>query len=118
MRLLRSLISLWRGTTDRDAYIEYRARLLAFARDGYGLSNDEYEAQFENRYVAGDGRDLFLEYLLAVSKEAPSYLSDHPALLADRKTLFDRFGVPILTMRELRDKENERLKRLNSPLRM
>jgi hypothetical protein len=116
--LLRSLISLWRGTTDRDAFRDYRARLLAFARDEYDLSDAEFAASYENRYIAADGRDLFLEYLLAVSKDAPSYLSDHPALLADRKRLYDRFGVPILTMRELRDKENERLKRLDSPLRM
>jgi len=118
MRILRSLLSLWRGTTDLDAYQEYRARLLAYARDQYGLTDAEYAANFENRYTAGDGRDLFLEYLLSVSKESPSYLTDHPALLADRKKLFDRFGLPILTMRELRDKENDRLKRLDSPLRM
>lgn len=118
MRLLRSLISLWRGTTDRDAFRDYRVRLLAFARDEYAMGQAEYAASYENRYVAADGRDLFLEYLLAVSKDAPSYLSDHPNLLADRKKLFDRFGVPILTMRELRDKENDRLKRLDSPLRI
>ncbi len=118
MRMLRSLLSLWRGTTDQDAYNEYRARLLAFARQQFDMSDGEYKANYENRYVAGDGRDLFLEYLLSVSKEAPSYLSDHPALLADRKKLFDRFGLPILTMRELRDKENDRLKRLDSPLRL
>ena len=32
--------------------------------------------------------------------------------------LFDRFGLPILTVRELRDQENRRLDRMDSPLRL
>ncbi len=111
-------MSLFRGTTDEDAYREYRVRLLQWAADAHNFSQAEFARDYENRYLAGDGRDLFFDYLLSVSKESPSYLTDHPALLADRKKLFDRFGLPILTMRELRDKENDRLKRLDSPLRM
>lgn len=118
MRMLRAFMSLFRGTTDEDAYREYRVRLLQWAADAHNLSQSEFVRDYENRYLAGDGRDLFFDYLLSVSKESPSYLTDHHALLADRKKLFDRFGLPILTMRELRDKENDRLKRLDSPLRM
>lgn len=118
MRLLRAFISLLRGTTDEDAYRDYCTQLLRWAAESHNLSPAEFARDFKNRYIAADGRDLFYDYLLSVSKEAPSYLTDHPALLADRKKLFDRFGLPILTMRELRDKENDRLKRLDSPLRI
>lgn len=116
--MLRAFISLLRGTTDEDAYREYCARLLMWAAETHGLSAVEFAEHFDKRYVAGDGRDLFYDYLLSLSKESPSYITDHPALLTDRKKLFDRFGLAILTMRELRDKENDRLKRLDSPLRL
>ncbi|MCK6457300.1 MAG: hypothetical protein L6Q92_12325 [Phycisphaerae bacterium] len=118
MGLLRAFISLWRGTADRDAFLAYQTGLLDWARDVHGLTRDEYAAQFERRYVSADDRDLFFEYLLAASKEAPSYVTDHPRMLDDRRRLFERFGLPVLTMRELRDLENDRLRRMNSPLRL
>lgn len=118
MGILRSLWSVLRGTADADAYRVYRAGLLNWARATHRLSDHEYRERFEGRYVDGAGRDLFLDYLLSASKNAPSYVTDHAGLLADRRRLFDRFGHPILTMRELVDEENKRLKRLDSPLRL
>ncbi len=118
MNLLRALISVLRGTSDRDAFGQYRQRLLGWARDAHGLSADEYRRDYENRYVDAAGRDLFLDYLLTASRESPSYITDHAGMLADRRGLFERFGLPILTMHELRDQENARLRRLDSPLRM
>lgn len=118
MHWLRAVVSILRGTLDRDSYAEYHDRLLAWANQRHGLTREEFRAAFEGRYLDPTGRDLFLEYLLAVSKQAPSYLTDHPAMLADRVNLHRRFGLPILTMRELRDQENERLARLDSPLRL
>ena len=118
MGFLRALISVLRGRGDQDAYQDYCDRLLRWAEDERGLAPAEYRQHFHGRYPDGTGRDLFLDYLLSVSKESPSYLTDHPGLLADRKKLFDRFGLPILTMRELRDKENQRLQRMESPLRV
>ena len=118
MNWLRTLVSAWRGTLDRDAFDEYRARLLAWASETHGLERVEYRAEYAGRYLDASGADLFLDYLLSASKESPSYVTEHAGLLADRKKLFDRFGLPILTMRELRDKENERLGRMGSPLRL
>lgn len=118
MHWLRTIVSLLRGTTDQDAYEAYRQRLLRWARAAHKLTPQEYRAQYANRYLDEAGRDLFLDYLLSASKEAPSYVTKHAGLLADRRKLFERFGLPILTMRELREKENERLQRLDSPLRL
>lgn len=118
MNWFRLFSSLWRGTLDRDAFDDYQRRLLDWARHAHGLSSREYRERYEGRYVDAAGVDLFLDYLLSASKESPSFISDHPGLLADRKALFERFGHPILTMRELRDQENERLARMKSPLRL
>lgn len=118
MRLFRAFISLLRGTCDDDAFTDYKARLLKWAADAQRLTPEEYQRDFADRYTDGTGRDLFLDYLLSVSKDAPSYITDHAGILSDRRKLFDRFGLPILTMRELRDQENQRLKRMQSPLRL
>lgn len=118
MRLIRALVSLLRGTCDQDAFRDYRARLLKWASRERGLSRAEYADRFENRYVDPSGRDLFLDYLRSASQDAPSYVTDHEGLLHDRAALYERFGLPILTMRELRDKENERLRRIESPFRV
>lgn len=118
MRFLRALLSLLRGTSDADAFADYRRRLLAWAAACHGLSAAEYERDFAGRYESADQRDLFLEYLLAASKESPSYLTEHEGMLADRGRLVARFGLPILTPNELRVQENARLKRLDSPLRV
>ncbi len=118
MRLLRAFASLLRGTCDDDAFAEYKARLLKWAADAQRLTPEEYQRDYAGRYTDGAGRDLFLDYLLFASKDAPSYITDHAGILSDRKRLFDRFGLPILTMRELRDQENKRLQRMKSPLRL
>ena len=118
MRLLRAMISLFRGTPDQDAYREYASRLLDWAQTEFGLTRQEYAADYADRYLDADGRDLFLDYLLSVSKDSASYLTEHPQMLADRRKLYDRFGLPVLTMSELRDQENKRLNRMDSPLRL
>lgn len=118
MSLLGALISILRGTADRDAFVEYRDRVLRWAKEEHQLSLEEYRASFEGRFVDGSGRDLFLDYLMSASRDSPSYLTDDRGLLAERKRLFDRFGLAILTMAELRDEENKRLGRMDSPLRL
>ncbi|HEY3241936.1 MAG TPA: hypothetical protein VGM03_01170 [Phycisphaerae bacterium] len=118
MQLLRTIASLLRGTSDQEAFRQYRQRLLRWARQAHNLTAGEYRDSYDGRYLDASGRDLFLDYLLSASKDAPSYVTEHAGLLADRKQLFDRFGLPVLTMRELRDKENERLQRMDSPLRL
>lgn len=118
MRLLRAFISLLRGTCDKDAFAQYKIRLLKWAAENRRLSAEEFRRDYADRYTDGTGRDLFLDYLLSVSKDAPSYITDHTGMLSDRKRLFERFGLPILTMRELRDQENQRLQRMQSPLRL
>ena len=118
MGTFRKLWSVLRGTADRDAFDEYRKRLLAWAREAHGLTDAEYREHFATKYVDSADRNLFLDYLLSASKDSPSYVTEHEGLLADRRRLFDRFGHPILTMRELVDEENKRLKRMDSPLRL
>ena len=118
MNWLGALISVLRGTADRDAFRDYGAKLLCWAERQHGLSREEYRAEFEGRFIDGSGRDLFMDYLLSASKNAPSYVTDQAGILDARKKLFERFGLPILTMQELRDEENKRLGRMGSPLRL
>ena len=118
MGIFRSLWSVLRGTSDRDAFAEYRERVLVWAREAHGLTEREYQSEFLGKYVDAADRDLFLDYLVSASKENASYVTDNDRLLADRRRLFERFGHPILTMRELVDEENKRLKRMESPFRL
>lgn len=115
---LRLLWALLRGNLDQVAFGEYRRRILEWAGDVHRLTLPEYRRRFEGRYQDSSGRDLFLEYLVSCAKEQASYVTDHAGLLADRGELFERFGHPILTMQELVQQENERLSRLDSPLRL
>jgi hypothetical protein len=118
MGFLRALLALFRGRSDEYAFRQYRDRLLKWAAAACDLGRDEYRAEYEGRYLDDTGRDLFLDYLLSASKESPSYITEHSGMLADRRKLYERFGLPVLTPRELRDRENDRLSRLDSPLRL
>lgn len=118
MNIFRSFWSLLRGTADEDAFADYRRRILRWAQETHGVTAAEIRARYENRYLEAGGRDLFLDYLVSAAKQEPSYVTEHPGLLADRRALFERFGHPILTRRELVDQENARLKRMDSPFRM
>ncbi|TWT42167.1 hypothetical protein RAS1_32970 [Phycisphaerae bacterium RAS1] len=118
MNPVRLIWALLCGKLDETAYDDYRRRILDWAAELHGLTRAEFRGQYENRYLDASGRDLFLDYLVSCAKEQPSYVTDHPGLLADRKALFDRFGHPILTMHELVEQENRRLSRMDSPLRL
>jgi len=88
--------------------------MVGFIRDGV-ITEKEYVEEYKGRYLNPDGGDSFCQYLAATlyesMKDSGYFITMQEDMLKDREKITKRFGLKIMSIKEMVEKEetDERL---------
>ena len=86
----------------KEKHHQYAQEVLQLAFEKSLVTPQEYEEKFKGRFYGDFGTDSFIDYLGAVMDgQGQRFLTDNERLLRRREEFQQRFGLKIISMKEM-----------------